>query len=168
MQPQRHACLWVMVGVCALFAHSAGGEVRLLDPIGGEILRYGNVFRIEWAVLQYQPVKDWDLYYSITGPEGEWLDLALDLYPGDVSSAGCTLWYDWTIPDRHTTQASVKIVRDGLGGTWEDISEVDFTILPEPQALALLTMGGFWQLLRRRSPQLLRRPSPQVLRRRSG
>ncbi len=149
MQTRRHVCLWVMVAFCALLASPASGEVRLLDPTGGETLHYGDVFRIEWAIIQFQPVKDWDLYYS-TSPDGEWYDLALDLYPGDVTSPGCTLAYDWTIPDIVTDQVRVKVVRDGYDDTWEDVSDVDLMILPEPGALALLTAGGLWLLLRRR------------------
>ncbi len=149
MQAQRHVCLWVMVGVCVLFAHSAGAEVRLLDRMGGRTLNGGSEFRIEWAVLQYEPVENWDLYYS-TGPQERWMDLALDLYPNDFTTSGGRLWYDWTIPQLHATRVRLKIVQDGLNGTWEDISDEEFTILPEPQAAALLATGGLWLLLRRR------------------
>ncbi len=75
----------LMLGVAlslGLMAGSASAHVQLNDPNGGEVLEVGSVFTIEWQILISHDLQNWDVWYSTTGNNGPWIEVAMDLPPG--------------------------------------------------------------------------------------
>jgi len=120
----------------ALYAHT-----RLDSPNGGEVLRIGSKFTIQWTELVPHRVMNWDLYYSLTGANGPWFPLALDLPPASRS-------YEWVVQTNSavlTTHVRVRVVQDMNTYTYEDISDGDLTIMPSMSAdtaAVSLSKGG--------------------------
>ena len=72
-------------------------------------------------------ILNWDLWYSVTGPGGPWIEIAADLPPGDIS-AGSIHTYDWTVPGLESNQVRVRVRQDNDGTDYEDVSDGDLTI----------------------------------------
>jgi hypothetical protein len=145
----RRCTLAAATAVCLLTPAVARAHVQLLAPDGGEVLDPGSVFEIEWRVVIPHNQQNWDLWYSTTGRDGPWVDIAMDLPTGD-SSGGSIHTFEWTVPDVPTQRARVRVRQDNLGGDYYDISDHNFTITPEPGTLSLLTLGALCTLRRRR------------------
>jgi hypothetical protein len=156
MYTYRPGVKWMLVAVIvpAMMTGAARGHVILALPNGGETLTASNVYSVTWHVQITHTVENWDLWYSTSGDSGSWIDLALDLPTGDTT-VGSVHTYDWTIPDAYTNQARVRVRMDVVAGSpsgpWYDISDADFTIIPEPASVSLLAVGAIGLLIRRRS-----------------
>lgn len=123
---------WLSLVLVLAATGIAQGHVILDSPNGGEELAAGTKFTIIWHVqISHLSMTDWDLRYSITGDSGPWAVIALDLPAGD-KTAGSVHTYEWTVPAVTTSQARVKVVMDGT--PYNDISDADFSIVPEPNA----------------------------------
>jgi hypothetical protein len=148
------ASRWVRLGLLALgFLSSsvltAQAHVALDAPNGGELLTSGSIFEITWHVLIQHPTQNWDLWYSTTGDTGPWIDIAMDLPAGDISQ-GSVHTYDWVVPDVITDEGRVRVRQDNSFTDYYDISNQNFSIVPEPGTLAALLLGGVVVLGRRR------------------
>lgn len=121
-----------VAGVVGAYATVAEGHVRLNYPNGGEVLVSGDVCTIEWVVLIGHDTLNWDLWYSTTGPDGPWIDVAMDLPPGDISS-GSVHHYDWTVPETPSETVRVRVRQDNDRAIdYYDYSDGDLTIeLPQ-------------------------------------
>lgn len=111
----------------ALCAAPLCAHVHLLAPNGGEILRAGAVTVIRWEVSVQHDTQNWDLWYSVSGANGPWLPIAMDLPPGNISR-GARHEYRWTVPATASTQVRVRVRQDNSGLDYEDISDSDLTI----------------------------------------
>ncbi|MFQ5807045.1 MAG: hypothetical protein ACE5I3_11415 [Phycisphaerae bacterium] len=109
----------------------ARAHVILDVPNGGEVLEVGSTFTITWHVQIQHNTQNWDLWYSATGPNGPWLEIAMDLPVGDPSG-GSVHTYDWTLPNTVTDQARVRVRMDNSATDYYDISNADFSIVPAP------------------------------------
>ena len=127
---------------CTFAAGTAFGHIHLDAPDGGEILTAGSTYSIEWHVLLQHSTQNWDLWYSTTGPDGPWLEIATDLPPGDITPSSPHS-YDWLVPSVYTTEARVRVGQDNIGTDYFDISNHNFTIVPEPSTLSLIVIGAF-------------------------
>ena len=101
--------------IAALLTASASAHVYLLSPTGGEELPSGGSFLIEWEVALSHDTVGWELYYSITGAEGEFIPIALDIPPGDIAK-GTIHSYSWTIPSSFEVGSNVwvKVIQDNV------------------------------------------------------
>lgn len=106
--------------VCLPF--SAFAHVDLLEPNGGEALHAGTEVDIRWEVAKEHDTQDWDLSYSTTGPGGPWIDIAVDLPPGDIAE-GAVHAYAWTLPDEPSQALYVRVRQDNGGQDYEDESD---------------------------------------------
>ncbi len=124
----------LMLGVVlslGLMAGSANAHVILNDPNGGEVLEVGSVFTIEWQIQISHDLQNWDVWYSTTGNNGPWIEVAMDLAPGS-GAVGSIHTYDWTVPDTVSDQAFVRVRMDNNGTDYEDVSASAFSIVPPP------------------------------------
>lgn len=108
-------------------AGTVGAHVMLDDPNGGEVLGAGTSAVIEWHVLIGHATINWDLWYSVTGPSGPWIEIAVDLPPGNTAS-GAIHTFDWLVPAVEADQVRVRVRQDNSGTDYEDVSDADFTI----------------------------------------
>ncbi|MEE9293479.1 MAG: DUF4215 domain-containing protein [Phycisphaerae bacterium] len=130
LQRSRKVVLTAWLGLaCALAGSPARGHVILNDPNGGEALEVGSVSTIEWQIQITHSLQNWDLWYSTTGPGGPWIEIAMDMSPGNPA-AGSVHSYEWTIPDTPSNQTRVRVRMDNSGADYYDESDGDFTIVP--------------------------------------
>ncbi len=106
----------------------ASAHVHLMKPNGGEVLHTGDTVVVAWKLVLPHPQENWDLLYSTTGPQGPWLDLALDLPLGDTSF-GAVHDYEWTVPDTPSQQVYVRVVQDNFVVDLFDTSDAALTII---------------------------------------
>lgn len=110
---------------------TALGHVRLDAPNGGEAFVAGETVLIEWHVHIAHDTQNWDLWYSNSGPGGPWIDIAIDLPPGDISQDALHS-FEWTVPADATPNARVRVRQDNGSTDYFDASDSDFSIeLPE-------------------------------------
>jgi hypothetical protein len=115
----------------ALEAHA-----DLTAPNGGEVFVVGSPITIEWVVTIEHDTENWDLWYSTSGPSGPWLELALDLPPGDVSM-GAIHTYDWTPTAAQAAPAVwLRIGQDNVPSDvdYYDVTDGSFEIQLMPPA----------------------------------
>jgi hypothetical protein len=111
----------VLLTTVAGLSQPCRAHVALIAPNGGEILVVGSTFTIQWQVVVPHNTLNWDLEYSISGPSGPWLPIAIDL-PVALTS------YQWTVPNTPSTQVRVRVTQDNSGTDYDDISASDLTI----------------------------------------
>ena len=126
----------ILVVAILVAAGTVNAHVRLDHPNGGEVLEAGTITVIEWHVLIAHATLDWDLWYSVTGPGGPWIEIAIDLPPGDISP-GSVHTHDWIVPGLESDQVRVRVRQDNDGIDYEDVSDGDLTII------AILFEDGF-------------------------
>ena len=114
----------VVLAVLALAA-STSAHVTLLAPNGGEVLRAGSTTTIRWREDISHFTLNWDIDYSVTGPNGPWIAIARDL-PHKASS------YVWYVPAevRSSKHVRVRITQDNPKFNFDDISDADLAIVP--------------------------------------
>ena len=102
----------------------AQAHVALDSPNGGEILEAGSVTQVVWHdVVQHGPA-NYDLWYSITGPEGPWIVIVSDLPPSGSANTS----YDWVVPDSPSNQVRLRVRQDNADRDYLDISDSDLAI----------------------------------------
>lgn len=120
----RFALIGVVVWGAAGQAH---GHVRVIAPNGGEKLDVGSVYTITWKIVIKHDLLNWDLWYSTTGPNGQWMVIVANLPPGD-REVGSVHTYKWTVPDTVSNRVRVRIRMDNRGQDYEDVSNANFAI----------------------------------------
>lgn len=106
---------------------SVVGHVRIDSPNGGENYVAGETVQIEWHVVIPHGTQNWDLWYSNSGPEGPWIDVAVDLPPGDTGFDAVHV-FDWFVPEDATTEARIRVRQDNQEFDYFDFSDSNFTI----------------------------------------
>jgi plastocyanin len=104
-----------------LFTGQAHAHVALDFPNGCEVLEAGSVTQIEWHDVITHGSADYDLWYSIAGPEGPWI-----VIDNNLPSSGS---YDWVVPDTPSNQVRVRVQQDNSGMDYLDISDSDLAIV---------------------------------------
>jgi hypothetical protein len=89
------------------------------------MLEVGSVTQIVWHDVVTHGSADYDLWYSITGPDGPWIVIDSNLPPsGSVNTS-----YDWVIPDTSSNQVRLRVQQDNSGVDYVDISDSDLAIV---------------------------------------
>ena len=104
-------------------------HVTLIAPNGGEQLQVGSTFTIQWENTVLHNLVDWDLWYSVTGPGGPWIPIALNLPPGNPVN-GSIIDYTWVVPDNISSTVRVRVRQDNVGTDYLDISDSNLAITP--------------------------------------
>jgi len=107
--------MFLLTLVCA----PANAHVALDTPNGGETLEPGSVFTVVWHDVVTHGPANYDLWYSLTGDNGPWIELVADINPPPLVG-GYT--YDWTVPDAPSAQVRVMVVQDNSdpGADYDD------------------------------------------------
>lgn len=109
----------------------ASAHTLLIAPNGGESLRGGQIFTIDFIVELPHPTLNWDLWYSVASDTGPWTDIVMNLPAGDLSQ-GSHHFYNWTVPNISASQAWVRVRQDASDGEYFDVSDAPFSIQPSP------------------------------------
>ncbi|MEE9130145.1 MAG: hypothetical protein V3T84_09015 [Phycisphaerales bacterium] len=123
----------VAAAAALVMANPARAHVRLDLPNGGEELEVGSIYTIQWTILIQHNQLNWDLWYSTTGSNGPWIEIAMDLPPGSFAP-GSVHTYDWTVPDDPDDSVWVRVRMDNSGTDYFDVSNAPFSIVPAPVA----------------------------------
>lgn len=101
-------------------------HVQLDAPNGGERLEVGSVFTIEWHDVIDHGSANYDLWYSTTGPDGPWIEIAVDL-ARSFAPDGET--YDWMVLGAPSDEVRVRVRQDNdAGPKYNDVSDGDLAI----------------------------------------
>jgi hypothetical protein len=118
-------------------------RVTVLTPNGGEIIRAGSRFRIQWQSSDDLQVASHDLLLSLDGLQsfGPLPDAAgqkTSGLPGDQQ------FFDWEVPfDLQTTQGRICVrARDVAGNELQDCNDANFTIVQVPPSVRVLSPNG--------------------------
>ncbi len=114
----------VVLGM-AISTATAEAHVMLDIPNGGEELRVGSVQPIAWHDQVNHGSSVYHLWYSVSGPEGPWLEIASGLPPGSESTHS----YEWTVPDSPSQMVRIRVQQDNSGTDYNDVSNADLAIL---------------------------------------
>ncbi len=111
-----------------LLSPRVSAHVNLLSPNGGEQVTGGENLGIVWQVAVAHEMESWDLWYSVSGEAGPWIELAT-VPPGDTAFEAVHTYY-WLIPnDMESGQMRVKVRQNTTyGNLWTDSSSADFSI----------------------------------------
>lgn len=121
----------LVLGISVLVVAPVQAHVQLDTPNGGEQLEVGSVYTVQWHILISHSLLNWDLAYSVTGPNGPWIVIASNL-PAGSGAVGSVHTYDWTIPDNVSDEVRVRVIMDNSGTDYSDISNGNLSIVPEP------------------------------------
>ncbi|MEE9603649.1 MAG: PKD domain-containing protein [Thermoguttaceae bacterium] len=94
------------------------------------MLEAGSVTQIEWHDVITHGSANYDLWYSITGPEGPWIVIDSDLPPSGS--------YDWVVPDTPSNQVRLRVQQDNSGADYLDISDSDLAIVSHSTILPVV------------------------------
>lgn len=127
MGPRRRPIIRPVLTLLFLVVASSGSAHVALDaPVGGESLTPGSTFEIRWHdVISHGPA-DYDLWYSTTGPDGPWIDIAADL-PQEPGPGAYT--YDWIVPNVPSDHVRVRVQQDNAADDYLDVSSSDLAIV---------------------------------------
>ncbi|MEM8681236.1 MAG: hypothetical protein AAGF97_17960 [Planctomycetota bacterium] len=117
--------LFVLASYSPLLAHN-----RVLAPNGGETLIGGTPHDIVWGIDIPHALVDWDVWYSTTSAQGPWIEIAMDLPPGDPSK-GSVHEFTWSVPAISAAEAWIRVRMDNddsIDVDYEDVSDGSFRI----------------------------------------
>ena len=113
---------WGVMLFLTLSAGQVHAHVVLDSPNGGEMLEAGSVAQIVWHDAVNHGPATYDLWYSISGPEGPWMVIDSGL---ERSGAQRTT-YDWVVPDTPSDQVRLRVLQDNSEAQdYTDISDAD-------------------------------------------
>jgi len=118
------ATLTVLV-LALVAAAPAAAHVEVDAPHGGQSLQVGSVYTIQWHDTVTHGPANYDLWYSVTGDGGPWIEIAVDL---DFGSELPSYSYEWTVPDTPSSRVRVRVRQDNSDTDYEDISDGDVAI----------------------------------------
>ena len=128
MHNPASAARWLVFILLVLAASGVAHAHVMLDyPNGGEMIEVGTIAEIEWHVVIQHGTIGWDLWYSINGSGGPWIEIVAGLPPGNTST-GAIHTFGWTVPDVESNQVRVRVRQDNGGVDYVDISDADLLI----------------------------------------
>jgi len=146
-------------------ALSASAHVSLDAPNGGEHFSAGEIVTIQWHIYIAHTLQNWDLWYAVDDsvdytpcadqPGFTWNLIEMD-YPMTCTNAGggcgtpggCTMQYQWTVPDGiNSNHVKIRVRMDNSGTDYYDVSDAPFTVTSSSSVGALLPERGLalWQ-----------------------
>jgi hypothetical protein len=116
---------WGVILFLTLLSGQVDAHVALDFPNGGERLEAGSVVQIKWHDAVDHGPADYDLWFSLTGPDGPWIDIASDI----PRSGSAYTTYDWVVPDTPSNQVRLWVQQDNAEDrNYVDISDSDLAI----------------------------------------
>ena len=131
MLPQLRSkafCALRLATLGALLASSASAHITLNSPTGGETLSVGQTFEVKWKITIQHALQNWDIHYSVSGPSGPWLPVALDL-PAGSPAPGSSHTYNWLVPDNVSSAVRVRVTMDNAGTDYTGMSLSNLSIV---------------------------------------
>jgi len=126
---------WGVMLFLTLSAGQVHAHVVLDSPNGGEMLEAGSVVQIVWHDAVTHGPANYDLWYSISGPEGPWMVIDSGLTPS--GSANTT--YDWVVPDTPSDQVRLQVLQNNSEAEdYSDISNSDLAIVKSSTVLQVV------------------------------
>jgi hypothetical protein len=133
-----------------LYSSHAFGHSRLDSPNGGEVFRPGDIVTIEYGVGKaHPPIEHFELHYSTVSDSSGFQPIELSIIPPDPNALTGTLYeYEWTVPDISAPEVWVQAIMlagaVSAGGpfSWNDVSELPFSIVSVPEPSAFVLFGG--------------------------
>ena len=123
---------WGVALFLTLLAGQVHAHVVLDSPNGGEMLEAGSVAQIVWHDAVNHGPATYDLWYSISGPEGPWMVIDSGL---ERSGAQRTT-YDWVVPDTPSDQVRLQVFQNNSQDEdYSDISDSDLAIVKSSTVL---------------------------------
>ncbi|MBI3653967.1 MAG: FG-GAP repeat protein [Acidobacteria bacterium] len=119
-----------------------GISVHLLAPNGGEVLKFGQVFRVTWEVptAAESQVKGFDLFLSTDG--GATFPISVKSDPINPGLGSAIRSFDWTVPNTCTTTARILVVATSTtSARSSDSSDANFTINSPGPTIDTATMA---------------------------
>ena len=118
-------------------------QVTVLTPDGGEVIRAGSRFRIQWRSSDDLQVASHDLLLSTDGlrsfgPLPDAAGQRTSGLPGDQQ------FFDWEVPfELQTTEGRICVrARDIAGNELQDCNDSNFTIVQLPPSVRVLSPNG--------------------------
>ena len=110
-------------------------HVALDSPNGGEMLEAGSVTQIVWHDSVNHGPATYDLWYSISGPEGPWI-----VIDGGLERSGSTNeTFDWVVPDTPSDQVRIQVLQNNSQDEdYTDKSDSDLAIFKSAEALQVV------------------------------
>lgn len=105
---------------------------RVVAPNGGEVFVAASTVTVTWTIVVQHVTQNWDLWYSVSGANGPWIPIVIDLPTMGSIAAGTLHSYQWVVPNLPTTQARIRVRQDNAGFDYEDVSDADFSIVSSP------------------------------------
>lgn len=128
---KKQQSLWqvaLVVAICAVATPAVHAHVGLDSPQGGEVLRVGSIYTIQWHVIIQHNTQNWDLEYSLNGTAGPWIPIATDLPVGNPA-VGSIHTYPWLVPATPGNQVRVRVRMDNGGADYYGMSNGDLSIV---------------------------------------
>ena len=117
---------WWLVLCVTMLAGQAQAHVALDSPNGGEVLEAGSVAQIVWHDTVNHGPATYDLWYSVSGPEGPWTVIDSDL----ERSGSTNETYDWVVPETPADQVRIQVLQNNSQDEdYTDISDSDLAIV---------------------------------------
>lgn len=130
-RPRRGFARYIAFTAVLAAASTSFAHVELDVPNGGETLQAGSVTAIRWHETVNHGIADFDLWYSVDGGGGPWIEIVSDLVfqpgAGDMS-------YDWTVPNTPSNLVRVRVRQDNEDIDYEDVSDADLRIVASSTA----------------------------------
>jgi plastocyanin len=126
---------WGVILFLTLLTAQVHAHVALDSPNGGEVLETGSVAQIVWHDTVNHGPATYDLWYSISGPEGPWIIIDSGLERSESTNTT----YDWVVPDTPSDQVRLQVLQDNFGGQdYTDISDSDLAIVKSSTGLQVV------------------------------
>lgn len=103
-------------------------HVELEYPLGGETFHLGEYLTIRWNVNIDHNIENWDIWYSISGPNGPWIEIVKDYPKGDTTQFSVHE-YVWIIPNIVSNDFRIRVQQDNPLTDWDYISPGANTVL---------------------------------------
>ena len=130
------ACgVWGGILFLAVLTGQAHAHVALDFPNGGEVLEAGSVAQIVWHDSVNHGPATYDLWYSISGPEGPWIVIDSGI---ERSGDGNTT-HDWVVPDTPSNRVRLQVLQNNSQDEdYSDISDADLAIVGSSTTLQVV------------------------------
>lgn len=113
--------LFVVLSSGVVYAH-----VEVDSPNGGESLEAGSVVQVMWHDTVEHGPATYDLWYSLSGPEGPWITIDTGIARQQPSNTT----YSWVVPDISSSAVRIQVMQDNAEGQdYLDISDADLAIV---------------------------------------
>jgi hypothetical protein len=110
----------ILLAFFSFFAINGYSHVNLLNPEAGDTFKTDNQISVEWEIYIDHGPCTWELYYSPDGGN-TWDTVATGIDKSTTS-------YLWTLPDKPTENARIRVVQNNKDFRNTEDESDDFTI----------------------------------------